>query len=76
MLGRSGRKEGRKGENQRDRWKNPPDCRSLGLLLSLSLFLSFVRHDFREREDGEGKSMDARRDAYRTSTRRDTLLRY
>lgn len=36
-IANAGKKwEGRKGENQRDRWKNPPDCRSLGLLLSLS----------------------------------------
>lgn len=40
-IANAGKKwEGRKGENQRDRWKNPPDCRSLGLLLSLSLCFS------------------------------------
>lgn len=70
------KREGRKGENQRDRWKNPPDCRSLGLLPSLSLFLCFSRlfvaTIFERGKMGDGKSMDARRDAYRTSTSTET----
>lgn len=75
MLGRSGREE--RGRINEIVGKTLLIAAASGCSsLSLSLFLSFVRHDFREREDGEGKSMDARRDAYRTSTRRDTLLRY